>query len=66
MRIATKSFKVPNTDFTIPKGMRIFIPIYAIHHDSRYFKDPEEFNPERFASQQPLPAGFLPFGEGMF
>lgn len=62
-RIATRPFKVPNTDFTIPKGMRIFIPIYALHHDPVYYENPEEFKPER-SSQQPDFA-FLPFGEGV-
>lgn len=61
-RIATKPFKVPNTDYTIPEGMRVIIPIFGIHHDERFFPDPEEFNPEReFPKNE-----FLPFGGGMF
>lgn len=28
-RIATAAYNVPNTNFTIPKGMRIFIPTLA-------------------------------------
>ncbi|XP_055314194.1 probable cytochrome P450 6a20 [Sitodiplosis mosellana] len=62
-RIATKPFRVPNTDFTIPTGMRVFIPIYAVHHDAAFFPDPERFIPERF-SEEPLPNAFLAFGAG--
>ncbi|XP_071830916.1 lithocholate 6-beta-hydroxylase-like [Apostichopus japonicus] len=32
----------------IPKGFRILVPIYAIHHDPEIWEDPEEFQPERF------------------
>lgn len=62
-RVATKPFNVPNTDYTIPKGMKVFIPIYAIHHDEQIYPDPEEFKPERFS--EPPPSGaFLAFGDG--
>lgn len=61
-RITTKSFKVPNTDYTIPEGMRVIIPIFGIHHDETFYPKPEEFIPEReFPSN-----AFLPFGDGMF
>lgn len=53
--------------FRIPADSMIVIPIDAIHHNPRVWKDPEEFRPERF-----LPAesagrsrgAFLPFGLG--
>ncbi|XP_058790665.1 probable cytochrome P450 6a23 [Phymastichus coffea] len=67
MRVATKPFNVPDTNITIPRGMRVFIPIYAIHHDERYYPDPEVFDPDRFTdesrAQRPR-YSFLPFGEG--
>lgn len=62
-RIATKDYKMPNNNFIIPKGMRIYIPIFAIHHDEEYYPEPEEFIPERFA-QPPQPGTFLAFGDG--
>lgn len=34
----------------IEKGMIVQIPIYCIHHDSRFYPDPETFNPDRFSS----------------
>lgn len=35
--------------FVAPAGTRIFIPIYSIHHDEKYFPQPEEFRPDRWA-----------------
>ena len=32
---------------TIPNGMPILAPIYAIHHDPEIYPDPEKFDPER-------------------
>lgn len=63
MRVTTKPYKVPDTDFTIPKGMLIFIPILGIHHDERFFSNPEKFRPERFQGVDS--DAFMPFGDGM-
>lgn len=41
------------------------IPIHAIHHDSRYYYDPETFNPDRFGNDELTKrshCAFLPFG----
>ena len=35
-------------DITIPKGAQIIIPIYELHHDSKYWEEPEKFNPDRY------------------
>lgn len=50
----------------VRRGTSVVIPIYAIHHDERFWDRPEEFPPERF-----LPGGakqhrsaYLPFGGG--
>ncbi len=34
----------------VAKGAEVFIPIYFIHRDGRYFRDPDTFLPERFAA----------------
>lgn len=66
-RIANEAYKVPGTDYTIPKGMRIYIPVYAIHHDDNIYPEPEKFVPERFTQGKKVPANtFLPFGDGKF
>lgn len=62
MRVATKPFKVPNTNFTIPKGMLCFIPVLGFHHDPRFFPNPDPFCPERFTEGDSV--AFMPFGDG--
>ena len=52
-RICEKAYKLPpalpgEKSFTINKGMIIWVPLYAIHHDEKYYDNPEEFRPERF------------------
>lgn len=66
-RVATKDYKVPNSHFTIPKGMLVLVPVYGIHHDPDIYENPEEFDPNRFSPEQiqQRPSGsFLPFGDG--
>ncbi|XP_058065467.1 probable cytochrome P450 9f2 [Anopheles bellator] len=55
------------TEFTIDKGTVVFIPISGIHHDPRYYPDPDRFDPERFgetARDNIIPGTYLPFGIG--
>nr|GLL49270.1 angelicin synthase-like [Ipomoea trifida] len=56
--------------YTIPKGTRVFLNMYAIHRDPQLWDNPLEFRPERFLNQA---SGldytgndhrFLPFGSG--
>lgn len=57
----------PFLPFTIPKGMPVIIPTYALHRDPQYFPDPERFDPERFsaANRENIPPyTFMPFGLG--
>ncbi|XP_072979604.1 cytokinin hydroxylase-like [Typha angustifolia] len=53
-------------DLHIPKGLSIWIPVLAIHHDEEIWgKDVHEFNPERFAARSfALTRNFLPFASG--
>lgn len=65
-RICVKDYQVPGTDFIIKKGTSVFIPVYAIHHDSRFYYDPEVFDPERFSQEEIRKrpnCTFLPFGK---
>jgi len=52
---------------SIPRGALVFVSVYSIHHDARWFPDPERFQPERFSptgtTEVPEHA-FLPFGLG--
>ncbi|XP_060076184.1 cytochrome P450 3A9-like [Ylistrum balloti] len=50
---------------TLRKGFRVVIPIYNIHHDPRFYPEPEVFNPERFADRSAQNSvQFLSFGFG--
>lgn len=51
----------------IKKGEVIFINIYGVHRDARFFPDPERFDPERFSAEneKKIPKyAYLPFGGG--
>ena len=51
----------------VEKGTYIRFPIYTIHHNPKYFADPEEFKVERFLPQNRdniIPGSYLPFAIG--
>ncbi|KAK9509624.1 hypothetical protein O3M35_006892 [Rhynocoris fuscipes] len=64
-RTCTKTVKID--DLMIYEGTKVFIPIYAIHMDEKYYPEPEKFIPERFSKENRNDIHkftFLPFGEG--
>nr|AIL94161.1 cytochrome P450 CYP3025A2 [Tigriopus japonicus] len=66
-RLCVKDYKVPDTNFVIPKGMLVQIPSSAIMRDPQYYDNPSEFNPENFspeAKAKRSPYSFLAFGQG--
>jgi cytochrome P450 len=53
--------------YDVPKGSLIIINTYALQRDGRFFDDPEQYDPERFASgwEGRIPRyAYLPFGGG--
>ncbi|KAK2979682.1 hypothetical protein RJ640_027262 [Escallonia rubra] len=54
--------------YTIPKGSRIFVNVWAIHRDPSVWKSPSEFLPERFLDGKVDYSGnnfdYFPFGSG--
>ena len=51
----------------IPTGTAVVVPVYAIHHDPRYWPEPESFKPERFhpdVAPDKDDCRFLAFGGG--
>jgi len=49
-----------------PARTMFSVPVHLMHHDPRWFPDPQAFRPERFAADAPgFPRGaFMPFGTG--
>ncbi|XP_072916753.1 cytochrome P450 3A30-like [Hemitrygon akajei] len=64
-RVCKKDVKLNGV--TILKDTVVVVPAYALHRDPKYWKEPEEFRPERFSKEESMsrnPCTFLPFGIG--
>ncbi|KAF2901444.1 hypothetical protein ILUMI_04741 [Ignelater luminosus] len=51
----------------IEKDQLVLIPVAGIHHDPKYFSNPEKFDPERFNEENKhsiKPSSYMPFGSG--
>jgi len=67
IRKSTSSYTFDDTRVSLPKGQRIWVPIYAIHHDPNIYPEPDVFDPERFseeAVQSRHAMSYMPFGDG--
>jgi len=75
MRMFPPAWSIPRTaireDFIdghrIPRGATVIIPVYAIHHDERFWPEPELFDPSRFLPENTKGrhrSAYLPFGGG--
>ena len=67
-RECTKDYKLPETDFVVPKGMLVQIPSSAIQRNPKFYPDPDNFNPdENFSAEaksKRSPYAFMSFGQG--
>lgn len=66
-RRTNSSYKIPGTDHVLEKGIGVFISLFGLHYDPRYFPDPEKYDPERFSKENIEfipPFSYLPFGDG--
>ncbi|XP_037945098.1 cytochrome P450 6g1-like [Teleopsis dalmanni] len=57
----------PHYNYAIPNGMPVYIPVYAIQRDPKYWSNPDVFDPERFSSENKknhTPMTYFPFGNG--
>lgn len=65
MRMCVRKYNIPGIDITIDPGVKICISLQAIQNDPKYFDDPSEFRPERFAPAEVVQrhkSAYLPFG----
>ncbi|MCC8395437.1 cytochrome P450 [Paraburkholderia sp. MMS20-SJTR3] len=53
--------------FHIPAGSSVFMSPYVTHRHPAFWRNPDAFDPENFASHAPTPHrfGYFPFGGGM-
>ena len=66
-RKCVKEYKVPDSDYVIDKDAGIIIPVHGLHHDPKYFPDPQVFNPDRFSESNKHNIHqftYMPFGSG--
>lgn len=67
-RECTKDYKLPDSDAVIQTGIKILIPVYALHHDPKYYEQPFKFMPERFSEEATrnktfVSMPYMPFGQ---
>lgn len=68
-RICVKDYKIPETEKTIKKGDTVLIPLYGLHRDEQFYRDPENFDPTRFNKDNMIGTNqvnrpYYPFGDG--
>ncbi|KAG5324865.1 CP9E2 protein, partial [Pseudoatta argentina] len=69
-RMCKKTYELPSAlpdrkPFIIKKDMLVWIPIFAIQRDEKYFDNPEKFDPERFLDNKMHNSScYMPFGLG--
>ena len=62
-RKCTKDYKIPDSDFTITKGMEVNVLAYCFANEC--FFNPDELDPDNFdANNNPNKFGFTGFGQG--
>lgn len=52
--------------YHVPKGSTVLVPVNAVHHDPRFWDDPQRFDPTRFlpGNANHHKFAYLPFGAG--
>jgi cytochrome P450 len=64
-RVSTQ--KIALGEYELPKGAWVYMYPWVLHHDARFFPEPERFDPDRFAPDRvdSIPQhAYIPFGAG--
>ncbi|KAJ8947560.1 hypothetical protein NQ318_005040 [Aromia moschata] len=66
-RVVNEDVKLASGDYTIPKGTTVVIGTYIIHRNTKYYSNPEKFDPDNFLPERcqnrPYYA-YIPFSAG--
>lgn len=66
-RKPNRDYHLPGTNLTLQRGVTVVVPLYGIHHDENYHRNPYKFDPERFSDENrmKIPSyAYMPFGDG--
>ncbi|XP_014206459.1 cytochrome P450 6k1 [Copidosoma floridanum] len=63
-RVARNDYKIPGTNHIIKKGTAIYISLYGMQTDPRFFDQPDVFDPSRFDGTKQISDAYMPFGIG--
>lgn len=71
-RLCVKSYELPPAkpgykSLVVEPDCMTWAPVYALHHDPKYFPNPSKFDPERFSDTNKdniVPYTYMPFGHG--
>ncbi|CAO1392675.1 unnamed protein product [Diamesa serratosioi] len=66
-RLCQKDYQVEGTDWKIRKGQLVMIPAHAIQNDPEIYPNPDNFDPDRFTTEEASKRSaysFLSFGLG--
>ncbi|XP_069683719.1 cytochrome P450 9e2-like [Periplaneta americana] len=66
-RSVTQPYTIPGTNIQLDEGVCVSIPVMGLHHDPRYYPQPDVFDPDRFLPAQKAarsPYVYQAFGNG--
>lgn len=70
-REASKAYTIPKTknspEVNLKRGDSVWIIVTGLHHNPKYFPNPDKFDPERFNEENKQniePYAYIPFGAG--
>ncbi|XP_063534371.1 cytochrome P450 6B5-like [Cydia strobilella] len=67
LRKAANDYELPGTNVKVAKGQVVITSLMGIHHDEKYYPEPEKFDPDRFSPENVADrhsCAYMPFGLG--
>ncbi|XP_061724609.1 cytochrome P450 6B5-like [Cydia pomonella] len=57
---------LPVGNIKVSSGTKIYIPVFSMHYNPKFFPEPEKFDPDRFSAEKRTGSevAYLPFGKG--